>query len=200
MSKVRKYLLNSFQAAAVLAAAIFLLADSTAAYDMEAIQRDVKLYFSTIHCEKSLKDYYHLEGEGGEGELEYELQVCRELGVETDSDVCTNYLRCRYENKEQVVSYSYTAESRLVPVVDDIAPDSITVKKGPEGYVPHVMVHVRIDGHVYSFYRSTGKSEAPVFGLLSLSRIDGKPIKLPDIDLMEVFNSDPCRDILLKKQ
>ena len=167
---------------------------------METILRDMDMYFSTIHGDRSLKNHYFLDGEGGEAETGYAMQVRRELGVDPDSDTCTGYRLCRSQNKDQLASYYSTAASKLVPIVDNIAPDSITVEKGPEGYVPHIMVHVSIDGHMYSFYRSTDKNEARVFGTLSLSRIDGKPIELPDINLMEIFNNDPCRDILLKKQ
>ncbi|WP_264981462.1 hypothetical protein [Pseudodesulfovibrio portus] len=158
------------------------------------------LFFSTIHGSRSLKDHYYLNGVGGGIELEFELAVCEELGFDSSSEDCIKYLRCRYGKSAMCTSYSMTAESSVIPVVPKDAPKKIVVEYLGAEQIPNMLVHVEVDGHVFVFSRVADKDVAIQFGHLALVELDGQDIMPPPVALMEVFNSDPCRRILLDKQ
>ena len=165
------------------------------ASDLHDIRRDVEAYLSAVRLTRTLKQHYYFNGEGGEQELEFELAACAKAGHEPLSDVCIDYNRCRYESRDTSISYYLTSLSGIVPAG---SVGAITVEKGAEGTVPHVMVSAEVGGHQLLFYRSTRESEFRVFGRLVMSKIDGRK----DIDVsaipfpVSVFESDPCRSIL----
>ncbi|WP_338669200.1 hypothetical protein [Pseudodesulfovibrio methanolicus] len=64
--------------------------------------------------------------------------------------------------------------------------------------MPYVLVTAEVGGRRLTFHRVVDLEDQEAFGRLVLTEIDGEKIKLPNIDLMELFNSDPCRDVLLK--
>lgn len=193
-------MLSNVWAVAVFATAPFFFFGVAFASDLENIRQDVERYFSIIHGEPSLKDHYYLNGEGGESELELELQLCVENGFDPQSETCLAFHHCRYFASEDRVSMYLVAESRLIPENIKVLPKEITVERLGGDSIPNALVHVKVEGHVYSFSRVEEENGGRVFGFLNLYQIDGESINVPEVDLMEIFNNDPCRDVLLKKQ
>ncbi|MCJ2165763.1 MULTISPECIES: hypothetical protein [unclassified Pseudodesulfovibrio] len=195
MLKVKKCLLNNTGAVLAVVVALFFAFRDSSAYDMQAIREDVGRFIQAVHGSQSLAKYQYFYGPNRESDLELMIGVCTSLDFEGNSEACIAYSRCRAHLVDEVRSYYLAALAGLIP---NAKPDSIIVEKGPDGVMSYVLVTAEVGGKLLSFHRAVDPENQGAFGKLVLSEIDGKQIQLPKIDRMELFKSDPCRDVLLK--
>lgn len=167
-----------------IVATLIFIPHSSSANDLASVQKDVEAYLEAVHGARSLKSFHYFEGEAGDLELELELQACSSLNMDTNSDRCIAYTRCRWENRGQVSSYFFTALSQVLPKGKV---EKVWVGKGDVGTLPHIMVHAKIGKHTLSFFRPTQEDAFVPFGRLSLVSIDGErfdPSGLNDFNSM----------------
>jgi len=98
---------------------------------------------------------------------------------------------------ETAKSYYLIALSKILPNAPSAG---VIIEEGKKGYLPYVLVHATVGNRLLTFYRVVDPDDQIQFGRLYLIEIDGMDFDVPEIDFMEIFNNDPCREVLLKKQ
>lgn len=173
--------------AIVVMAILFLMPWHACAYDLDMAKKDVEAFLNAVRGTRTLEQFHYFQGEGCESELEFELKACTVHGVETSSEQCVAYTRCRWEKQEQVQSYYFSALSQILPAGKV---ETVQVRQGDEDSLPHVIVQALVGGHTLTFFKPTRAQDYVQFGRLSLTLIDGKRF-----DLSKRIDFDPRPDL-----